>query len=216
MILIKYAFSCICRCLINKSTSILCAYLSHLLQKFNFFFFSFSSSHAAHIKLNFWARSCHVKSLSYQHPLCLSPGCYLIGFHLPYLPLSPCLHLSLSAESQPRPASLLELLSYALSPPAIGLPIRGKWKIVFFLFFFILFYFIPLLVATRCLCVFDAIFVVCREASLASPSPLSAPVRLLTVRLSLFVLRLLSNFSITSIQFARFGFAALNKWPQLR
>lgn len=75
-----------------------------------------------------------MKSLSYQHPLCLSPGCYLIGFHLPSLPLS------LSAGSQPRPASLLELLSYALSPPAIGLPIRGKWKIVFFLFF--LFYFI--------------------------------------------------------------------------
>lgn len=75
-----------------------------------------------------------MKSLSYQHPLCLSPGCYLIGFHLPFLPLSfSPLGLKLG---RPR---LPELLSYALSPPAIGLPIRGKWKIVFFLFFFILF-----------------------------------------------------------------------------
>lgn len=137
-------------------------------------FLSLSSSLAAHIKLNFWARSCHVKSLSYQHPLCLSPGCYLIGFHLPSLPLSLC-WVSTSAGLAAWAAELCAKSAcdwFAYS-----------WQVEN-CFFLIFFYFIPLLVATRYLCVFDAILVVCREASLASPPSLLSPsLRLLTFRL---------------------------------
>lgn len=153
-----------------------------------------------------------MKSLSYQHPLCLSPGCYLIGFHLPSLPLSLPLSLSLLGLKLGRPC-LPELLSYALSPPAIGLPIRGKWKIVFFL---ILFFFFILFLSLWQLAIYASLMP--SWWYVERPHWLLLPFFCASTHISsaLFVLRLLSNFSITSIQFARFGFAALNKWPRLR
>lgn len=135
--------------------------------------------------------------LSYRIPSALPPS------------LSP--YLSLSAGSPARPASLLELLSYALSPPAIGLPIRGKWKIVFFLILFFFILFLSLWQLAIYASLMPSWWYVERPHWLLLPSPCAST----HISSALFVLRLLSNFSITSIQFARFGFAALNKWPQL-
>lgn len=164
-------------------------------------FLSFASSLAAHIKLNFWARSCHVKSLSYQHPLCLSPGCYLIGFHPP------------SAGSPARPASLAWAAELCAKSACDWF--AYSWQVencIFFLFYFFFILFLSLWQLAIYASLMPSWWYVERPHWLLLPSSCACT----HISSALFVLRLLSNFSITSIQFARFGFAALNKWPQLR
>lgn len=89
----------------------------------------------------------------------------MLSYRIPSAPSS----LSLSAGSQPRPALLAWAAELCAKSACDWFAYSWQVENCFFSYF-IFFYFIPLLVATRYLCVFDAILVVCREASLASTS----------------------------------------------